>query len=361
LLRNREPHYPLHMGAPALQHAGLISSRVVVRVVDFAAARGHDPEQLCRNAGVSLDTLRDPNARIPFALAERIGMCAAELCNDPNIGLHLAQDVRNPQVFDAGILLMMASPTLGVSFERMERFQRFWADGERFARRPTPNGDGMCLRALKRDALGDYQRHSEECAMAEFILGARVLTELDVAPRIVRFRHAVPADTSEHAALFRCPLEFDAEYAEIELDQAVLDLPLPHANETYRAIFQQQVERALARLPAKSGIAAEVRAAAQAALSSGDCSLDGTARVLGISARTMQRKLRAEGTSFAELIDALRREMAAAYLDKQVPVPEIAWLLGYAEPSAFHHAFKRWTGTTPEQLRAARETPLSEE
>jgi AraC-like DNA-binding protein len=64
--------------------------------------------------------------------------------------------------------------------------------------------------------------------------------------------------------------------------------------------------------------------------------------------------LQAEGTSFAELVDALRREMAAAYLDQRVPVQEIAWLLGYAEPSAFHHAFKRWTGTTPEQARLAR-------
>lgn len=341
------------MSEDTQKRAGLISSRVVIRVVEFAAARGHDPEQLCRSAGLSLSMLRDPNARLPFALAERVGMCAAELCNDPNLGLHLAQDVRDPRVFDAGVLLMMASPTLGEGFERMERFQRFWADGERFVRLPTPTG--LCLRHVKRDALGEYQRHSDECAMAEFVLGARQLTERELAPRSVRFRHAEPADRREHDALFRCPIEFDADYAEVEIDHAWLELPLPHANETYRAIFQQQVERAIARLPSSRGLAASVRAAAQAALSSGDCSLERTARVLGVSARTMQRRLRVEGTSFAELIDALRCEMAAAYLDKQVPVPEIAWLLGYAEPSAFYHAFKRWTGTTPEQLRATRE------
>ena len=294
--------------------------------------------------------LRDPDARIPFALAERVGMRAAELCGDPNIGLHLAQDVRDPRVFDAGVLLMMASPTLGASFERMERYQRFWADGQRFALLPT--AAGVCLRHLHQAELGEYQRHSDECAMAEFVLGARVLTERDIAPSVVRFRHAPPADTREHAALFRCPIEFGAEYAEVEIDRSVLELPLPHANQTYHAIFQLQVERALARLPAPSGIAEGVRAAARAALASGDCSLSGTARALGISARTMQRKLQAEGTSFAELIDALRREMAAAYLEKRVPVAEIAWLLGYAEPSAFHHAFKRWTGTTPERWRA---------
>ncbi len=332
----------------------MISSRVVVRVVDFAAARGHDPEQLCRSAGVALSALRDANARLPFALAERVGMRAAELCNDPNLGLHLAEDVRDPRVFDAGILLMMASPTLGASFERMERFQRFWADGPRFARLPTAGG--VCLRHIHQPALGEYQRQSDECAMAEFVLGARVLTEREISPRVVRFRHAAPADTREHRALFGCPIEFGAEFAEVEFDSETLALPLPHASERYRSIFQQQVERALARLPTPSGLAAAVRAAARAALSNGGGSLEDAARAVGISARTLQRRLREEGTSFAALIETLRRELAEAYLNEKMPVPQIAWLLGYAEPSAFYHAFKRWTGTTPEQVRAARQS-----
>lgn len=77
---------------------GTISARVVVRVVDFAAARGIDPELLCRDAGVALNTLRDPDGWIPHALAERLGMRAAELSGDSNIGLHLAEDVRDPRV-----------------------------------------------------------------------------------------------------------------------------------------------------------------------------------------------------------------------------------------------------------------------
>jgi AraC-like DNA-binding protein len=61
----------------------------------------------------------------------------------------------------------------------------------------------------------------------------------------------------------------------------------------------------------------------------------------------MQRRLEAEGTSFAAVVDALRRELACAYLDRRVPIPEIAALLGYADGTAFHHAFRRWTGSTP--------------
>jgi AraC-like DNA-binding protein len=67
----------------------------------------------------------------------------------------------------------------------------------------------------------------------------------------------------------------------------------------------------------------------------------------------LQRKLQAEATSFGELIEALRRELADAYLAQDVPIQEVAWQLGYKTPSAFHHAFKRWTGHTPQQARAA--------
>ena len=122
---------------------------------------------------------------------------------------------------------------------------------------------------------------------------------------------------------------------------------MQHANAAFFAVFEEQVVRALARLPAVAGASESVRAAVRAALASGGCTLAGTARGLGVSTRTMQRRLEAEGTSFAAVVDALRRELACAYLDRRVPIPEIAALLGYADGTAFHHAFRRWTGSTP--------------
>ncbi len=338
---------------------GTISARVVVRLVDFVASRGHDAEVFCRDAGVGLRTLRDPDARVPYAVAESLGMQAAALTADPNIGLHLAADVGDTRIYDAGVLLMMASASLGESLERMARYQRYWGDGERATLVKTRRG--VTVRYDLPLAAGEYRRQSDECALAEITIGARALTGRDVSPCAVRFRHAAPLDTAEHRALFRCPLEFGAAHTELELDRATLETPLEHANAAYSAIFQEQVERALARLPRESGMAADVNAAARAALAGGHCSLAATARVLGVSPRTMQRRLHADGTSFGDLIDALRREMAIKYLDERMPVPEISWLLGYAEPSAFHHAFKRWTGTTPEQARALRTARADEE
>lgn len=331
--------------------AGTIAARVLIRLVDFVAARGHDPDELCRRAGLHHAALRVEGARVPYGAAEALGLRAAEMTRDENLGLHLAQDVPARVGYDAGLLLLMASPSLRAGLHRMVRFQRYWGDGQRSTLHPSPGGLRVRYAVIGSDPAA--RRHGDECAMAEVVVGMRALSGREVTPRVVRFRHGAPADTAEHAALFGCALEFGAEHTELDLDDATLDGPLPHANEAYASIFQAQVEAALASLPGESGLADDVRAAARASLAGGACTLAGTARVLGVSARTLQRRLGERGTSFAALVDALRRELALEYLDQGVAVQEVAFLLGYAEASAFHHAFKRWTGRTPERARAS--------
>jgi AraC-like DNA-binding protein len=324
---------------------GTIAARVVVRVLDLCRARGHDPEAVCLGAGISSALLAEPDARISYEAAERLGRRALEVTGDDNFGLHLAERVRDTGSLDAGVLLLMASPSIGVALERMALHQRYWGDGDRATLRRVPGG--LAVRYALAGAEGAYARHADECAMAEIALGVRILSGEELHARVVRFRHAAPRATGEHQAIFACPLEFRAAHTEIVFDDAVLDTPPRHANEAFAAIFEQQVQRALARLPALPSASAEVRATLRAALGTGAFALGGTARALGTSQRTLQRRLREEGTSFAAIVDALRREMALAYLDRRIPIPEIAELLGYADTTAFHHAFRRWTGSSP--------------
>lgn len=318
---------------------------MILRVIDFCRARGHDGDALCRAVGLNAATLAEPDARVGYDLAVLVRERALALCGDPNLGLHLAQDVGKAQHFDAGLLLLMASPNVRVALERMVRHQRFWGDGDRTTL--AQSHGGLTVRYDLRVKEGAFARHADECAMAEIALGVRVLSGSDLRPRVVRFRHAAPASLEEHRALFGCPLEFRAPHTEVVLSDAVCDTPMQHANAAFFAIFEEQVHRALARLPRVAGASETVRAAVRAALASGTCTLAATARGLGISARTMQRRLHAEGTSFAALVDALRHELACTYLDRRVSIPETAALLGYTDPTAFHHAFRRWTGATP--------------
>jgi|SRR5450631_461335 len=318
---------------------------MVLRIVEFCRARGHDADALCRDIGLTPAALAEPDARVGYDVAAVVGERALALTGDDNLGLHLAEDVRDTRQFDAGLLLLMASPTVRVALERMVRHQRLWGDGDRATLLRVPGG--LRVRYALRGTTGAYARHADECAMAEISIGIRVLTGEDLRPRAVRFRHPAPSSLEEHRRLFGCPLAFREVHTELELDDAVCDTPMQHANAAFFAVFEEQVVRALARLPAAPGASESVRAAVRAALASGGCTLAGTARGLGVSTRTMQRRLEAEGTTFAAVVDALRRELACAYLDRRVAIPEIAALLGYADGTAFHHAFRRWTGSTP--------------
>lgn len=113
--------------------------------------------------------------------------------------------------------------------------------------------------------------------------------------------------------------------------------------------FERYLDERLARLPPDSPVG-RVRAGIEALLPS--ATLSKVARRLGASPRTLQRWLASEGTSFAALVEEVRRARALALVEAGASIAEVAWMLGYSEPSAFHRAFRRWTGTTPAQWRA---------
>ena len=342
---------------PALSTSGTLAAHMLLRVVEFCRRRGHDGEALCGAVGLSLAFLSEPEARVPYVAVASLTERALELTGDVNFGLHLAQDVQDTANFDLGMLLLMASPTLGTALERFTTNQRYWGDGQRMTM--TFGAEGAVLRYVlpgthgSESAQSAYARHSNECALAEVVLGARALTGQSLAPQLVRFSHPMPASTAEHEQVFACPLEFGAPHTELSLDEAALNTKMPHANTAFLSIFEEQMARALARLPELASTSDSVRTAARAALAGGNCTLDGTARALGVSTRTLQRRLQAEGTAFADIVDALRREMAGAYLERGLAIADVATLLGYSDSTAFHHAYRRWTGDSPSRVGRA--------
>ncbi|HYY42110.1 MAG TPA: helix-turn-helix domain-containing protein, partial [Pyrinomonadaceae bacterium] len=173
--------------------------------------------------------------------------------------------------------------------------------------------------------------------------------------RSVSFQHPQPADTTEHRRIFRAPVHFDQPRNELVLDRALLALPLARADAGLCALLDRHAQELLARLPQRDDTTAQVRRLLSDALSGGDPNIAAVARQLGLSARTLQRKLRAEGTSYQDLLDLMRRDLARRYLqERDMAVCEVAYLLGFSGPSAFHRAFRRWTGVTPKEFRQAK-------
>ncbi|MBX2802189.1 MAG: AraC family transcriptional regulator [Myxococcales bacterium] len=169
----------------------------------------------------------------------------------------------------------------------------------------------------------------------------------------VRVRLPGPAcpQTSLRRDLFGDDVSYGGPVAELVTKRDLLDQPLKRADHDLSAFFEDQLSEQLLRLKVAGGLVEEVRSAVRALLPTSP-TLPDAARLLGMSTRTLQRRLTTEGTTFAQVVDDLRHALALQRLTEGASIGEVTFSLGFSEPSAFHRAFKRWTGTTPRLWRA---------
>jgi len=170
--------------------------------------------------------------------------------------------------------------------------------------------------------------------------------------KLAHRRTGLPHDL---AACFGCEFVFGSAADEIEYAPASGRLPIASADDYLNKLLEKYCEETLAkrRLGATSWRVAVENTLAPL-LPHGQGRLSEVSAKLGMTARTLERRLAKEGVSFLDVLDDLRFELAKRYLQEpNLPISEIAWLLGYADPSAFSHSFRRWTGNPPRQLRAS--------
>jgi AraC-like DNA-binding protein len=194
--------------------------------------------------------------------------------------------------------------------------------------------------------------------LAITVICLRSATGTSWTPREVWFQHAPPENTSEHRRIFRAPVRFAQVSNELFFHRSLLDVPIARADLGLCTVLDRHAEELLAKFSAQGrpqNVVDQVRQILSIALRGGDPGLEASARQLRMSARTLQRKLNEKGTSHQDLLDEMRRELSMRYLQEpEVAICEVAYLLGFSESSAFHRAFRRWTGTTPRDYRRAR-------
>ncbi|MGK4002268.1 AraC family transcriptional regulator [Sorangium sp. So ce1036] len=320
------------------------------QLADHAARRGADRAALLEAAGLAPAALADPDARVPLTAFYALIEAAVAATSDPHFGLDFAGRLR-PEHFDALGFLAMTSPTLGEAFRRMLRYQQLWNEGERYTLelRGAHVHLGFTPFGPERPAHGQM---AEMFALDVLVNAGRMCGD-PLPAALVRFRHAPAGDPGQKERQLGARLLFEAPVTELVVPAEVLDRPLPHANEALAGFLERQVGAMTARLPgaASSAVADRVRAALGERLREG-ADLPALAARLRMSPRTLQRRLGDEGTSLHALLDEVRRGRAAALLEANMAIGEVAYLLGYSEASAFHRAFRRWTGMTPEAFRA---------
>lgn len=325
--------------------------KTILAVVGFAANAGVPPSELLRAAGLDPEALVDPDAYLPHAQEMRLWDEAVRLTGDQDLGLHLAEWVARspPDHFDVLTFAMRSCPTLGEHFRLVGRYIRLIHDGIYVSL--EEEGDVARLVYVHiPEQLG--RRQPVEGMLALTVLHGRLGIGEELVPRAVCFAHARPERVSEQERVFRAPVHYGCPRNELVLDRALLDRPQRHAEERLLALLDRQLGALLSELPESRRFQDMVARRMMDELPEREPAVAAIAVKLHMSARSLQRRLQSEGTSFAEVLSVLRRDRALHYLkDQRISIGEVAFLLGFLDVTAFHRAFKRWTGSTPAEFR----------
>jgi len=332
-----------HAQTPQLGRVSL-SVRVLEPLLLYLKARGHDSSAFLRTQGVDSKIFQDPEARLPHTVAVSLWPAAARLTNDADIGLHVAEGIR-PGAYGALGYALRTSENFGMSLQRLCRYHRVFHDAAEVQLRVR--GESAIL-SHRLSVPGGVPRAVSEYIVAAWLITSRQAAGVDWIPIEARFPHSTPEDTSEHGRLFGCTLKFGNDRSELVFSRDLLDMPFESADPQLQAILETQVLAMFQRLPKGEAVTDSVRRLLAGELCNGEPSLEQIAPRLHMSARTLHRRLEDEGTTFRQVLAEVRREIAARHLsERRLAIGEIAFLLGFSEPSAFHRAFKRWTGHAP--------------
>jgi AraC-like DNA-binding protein len=326
------------------------SIRTVRPLLGYLAARGHDTAAMLQAEGVDPSVVDEPEARLPHAIMIRVWEAAGRLTGDQDLGLHAAEAIR-PGDFGAIEYLVRTSQTLGAGLVRLARYYAVLNDGAEVVLEAQRD------RAVWSHCLsypGGLPRQISEYLIGCLLVVLRHAMGVEWAPLEVRFPHPKPVDTSAHRRLFRAPPQFGSERSELVIPRSLFDAPLLRADPALQSLVEAQVADLLRSLPRAEATTDGVRRLLAEELCDGKPTLERLAARLHMSARTLHRRLENEGTTFRRIVTDVRRELAERQLrERQLGVSEIAVLLGFSEPSAFHRAFKRWTGQPPRAYRQA--------
>jgi AraC-like DNA-binding protein len=321
-----------------MAHAETISAAMVLRLVKLLESRATDAGALLAELGLTREALEASSARVTYAASDRLLESAAAALGANGLGLALAL-TRSDESYGAAGLLLVTGATFRQGLSRSLRYQRLWGDGDRFSLVPTPAG--YAVRFHHPGASRLAAAIAAECAFAEVLAGVRALVDPAAVPLAVELSHAALGDSRTFAEYLGIAPRFEQSDNRIVFTAALFDRPMHAVRDLLGAALERQAAQALSMLPARHSIVARVRPllAGEAGLRR---SLTDVAAALRVSPRTLQRRLTQGGTSFQELVDETRRTLALELERAGTPVKEIAYRLGFQDPSALARARRRW-------------------
>ncbi len=320
-------------------------------LLKYASQLEIDERTIISECGVDLLAYKFNEARIPIHKFHLIWTFILNRADDPDFGLHFGEHTYRLLSRHLIFAMMMNCENAEQAIRKNFQYHNLITD----IIRPVMKVEKAfaCLTWEMNHPALPPERHLSESILTLFVSMLRSLTEDLFRLKAVRFAHPRPENIAEHERIFQAPLVFGHKCNEIVLSTSYLKTPILLANSNILEGLEQLVQKALHRVYALNPWSEKVaQSLFKALLKEKNIDIGTIAGQLALATRNLQLKLKEEGTSFRKLLDEVRKEIAVSYLkDVNASICEIALLLNFADQSAFHHAFKRWTGKTPGEYR----------
>lgn len=320
-------------------------------------AAGCDSSELFTQAGLELAHATDSNSRFDTRKMAQVWQLAVQLTGDEALGLKVADYIK-PTTFHALGYSIWASDSLKDALQRLVNYVRVVSNAGQLQLEQAAD----CYRLrfqVNQDEHGQtiVAHEALDAFTASVLQICRDLDQPDLSPSRLLLDRPAPADAAPWQQLFNCPLQFDAAQTMIEFDRELLERPLATANPELAVQSDQVVIDYLARLE-WNDIVSQVRARVVEMLPSGEPGQENVAKALNLSLRNLQRKLQQADTTYTQVVEDVRQELARQYLEQShLAINEICYMLGFASLSSFSRAFKRWTGKSPALYRSEKAAP----
>ncbi|HEX2679337.1 MAG TPA: AraC family transcriptional regulator [Polyangiales bacterium] len=329
-----------------------VSISLVRALVEAVDRGGVSPERFLEQASFPRVLLDDASARIEVSTYDALQELALDLTGDPALGLHMG-DQPSVSAFQIVGLLASHCRTVREGLEVFFRYHRIVADCPQSYL--TPHGDDVLL-------VYNYLRTTPRCSRlrAEFGI-TRLLRIGDMfrgprdVPMEIWFEHAEPDYAAEYARVFQPRrVRFSQPHTGMVMPRSYLELEQLHPNESVFQLLKAEADKQLQEIEGPAPLSGKIHHLVVHRFTDTEPDMDMIARRLGMSSRSLRRRLQEEGTSFNEVVSLAMGELACNVLrEPNTTIQEAAYRLGFAEASSFHRAFKRWTGKTPKQFRDA--------